>query len=98
MTMLQGAAAVLPDHKPCTVPYELANNNQFCYLPSMTTAAVPQPDLQQICNSLYPGAHIVAVNTQQEHEAIKAYVTTADSTCTYIWTAGRTDNPTGITG
>ena len=95
--MLQEAAAVLPDREPCPAPFELANNNQFCYLYSVTTAAVPQPDLQQISKSLYPGAHLVAVNTQQEHEAIKAYVTTADPTCTYIWTAGRTNNATGMT-
>ena len=63
----------------------------------MTTAAIPQPQIQQKCKSLRPGAHLVAVNTQQEHEAIKAYVTAADPTCQIMWTAGKTDNPAGLT-
>ena len=37
------------------------------------------------------------MNTQQEHEAIKAYFATAGLTCKYLWTGGKTDNPAGLT-
>ena len=81
----------------CRPPFELANNNQSCYLYNVTTAAIPQTQLQQKCKRLHSGAHLVAVNTQQEHEAIKAYVTAADPTCQFVWTAGKTYNPAGLT-
>ena len=82
---------------PCRPPFELANNNQSCYHYNVTTAEINQTQLQQKCKSLHSGAHLVAVNTQQEHEAIKAYVTAADPTCQLVWTAGKTDNPAGLT-
>ena len=63
----------------------------------MTTAAIPQPQLQQTCKDLHPCAHLVAVNTQQEHDAIKAFVMAVTPTCQYLWTAGKTDNPVGLT-
>ena len=84
--------------EPCPAPFELVNNNQFCYLYSETTVMIPQPQLQKTCQAFHPCAHLVAINTQQEQDFIKDYVTTTGPTSTEMWTSGRTDNPAGLTG
>ena len=58
---------------------------------------IPQPQLQQTCQAFHPRAHLVAINTQQEQDFIKDYVTTTEPTCARVWTSGRTENPAGLT-
>ena len=88
---------VTPDAKTCPTQFEVTNSNQSCYLYQVTTSAFSQAQLQQSCKALQPESHLVAVNTQQEHDAVKAFFTAADPVCGLIWTAGRTDNPAGLT-
>ena len=38
----------------------------------------------------------MAINTQQEHDAIKAYITAAQPSCRFVWTSGRIDKPAGL--
>ena len=55
------------------------------------------PQVEKLCEYLHPGAHLIAVNSQQEHDAVRAYMTAANLACTIMWTSGKTDNPQGLT-
>ena len=77
----------------CPAPFKLSNSNRSCYLHQATTRFVPKAQLQQTCQSLHPMAHLVAINTQQEHIAIKTFMQTAAPSCQYVWTAAKTHVP-----
>ena len=76
----------------CPAPFELVGN-KYCYLYNVTTAAMPWSLLQETCLTLHPGAHLVAVNSEQEHDIIRSYMTSVTSICQSVWTSGRTDVP-----
>ena len=78
---------------PASAPFELSNSNRSCYLHQVTTRFVPKVQLQQTCQSLHPMAHLVAINTQQEHTAIKTFMQTAAPSCQYVWTSAETHVP-----
>ena len=50
-----------------------------------------------MCEALHPSAHLLAINSLQEHDAVRAYITTTDPECKFVWTGGKTDNPQGVT-
>ena len=50
-----------------------------------------------MCEALHPSAHLLAINSQQEHDAVREHITATDQACKLVWTGGKTDNPQGVT-
>ena len=69
----------------------------FCYFYNFTNKDIIQPQVQQMCEALHPSAHLLAINSQQEHDAVRAHITATDPACKLVWTGGKTDNPQGVT-